>query len=71
MPQKLSEWAYKIAREQRRDVETMAANLDAAREEGRLCGIEEAMVIAFAEPGSLSAFDKIREHLRKLKEVKP
>lgn len=62
------EWAYKIAREQRRDVETMAANLDAAREEGRLCGLEEAMAIAFAEPGSLSAFDKIRAHLRKLKE---
>ncbi len=30
-----SEWAYAIAREQRRDVETMAANLDAAREQGR------------------------------------
>lgn len=29
-----SEWAYAIAREQRRDVETMAANLDAAREQG-------------------------------------
>lgn len=42
----LSKWAYKIAREQRRDVETMAANLDAARAEGkaegRIVGLEEA-----------------------------
>lgn len=40
----------------------------AGRAEGRLCGLEEALAIAFAEPGSLSAFDKIRAHLRKLKE---
>lgn len=65
-----SEWAYEIAREQRRDVETMAKNLDAAREEGRLGGLEEAMAIAFAEPGSLSAFDKIRAHIRELKASK-
>jgi hypothetical protein len=37
-----SEWAYAIARDQRRDVETMAANLDAARAKG----LEEAAKVA-------------------------
>ncbi len=41
-----SEWAYEIAREQRRDVETMATNLDAARARGRREGLEEAAKIA-------------------------
>ena len=36
-----SEWAYAIAREQRRDVETMATNLEAARAQGRREGLEE------------------------------
>lgn len=40
-----SEWAYKIARNQRRDVETMATNLDATRIEG----LEEAAKIAESE----------------------
>lgn len=39
-----SDWAYEIAREQRRDVETMATNLDAARAQGRREGLEEAIV---------------------------
>jgi len=30
-----SKWAYAIAREQCRDIETMAKNLDAAREQGQ------------------------------------
>lgn len=49
-----SEWAYKIAREQRHDVETMAANLDAARAEGkaegRIVGLEEAAGIVETAP---------------------
>lgn len=43
-----SEWAYEIAREQRRDVETMATNLDAARAQGRREGLEEAAKVADA-----------------------
>lgn len=41
-----SEWAYLIARDQLRDVETMATNLDAARARGRREGMEEAAKIA-------------------------
>lgn len=43
-----SEWAYEIAREQRRDVETMATNLDAARAQGRREGLEEAAHVALS-----------------------
>jgi len=39
-----SEWAYVIARDQLRDVESMATNLDAAR----IQGLEEAAEIAKA-----------------------
>ena len=42
-----SEWAYAIARDQRRDVETMAINLDAARAKGRREGLEEAAKCAW------------------------
>lgn len=45
-----SEWAYKIAKNQRCTVETMAANLDAARIEG----LEEAAKIADAKRTSSS-----------------
>lgn len=45
-----SEWAWRIAREQLRDIDamTMAYNLDAARAQGRREGLEEAAGIARA-----------------------
>ena len=61
-----SEWAYEIAREQRRDVETMAANLDAARAEGktegRIEGLMEAADIALGREVELSLAAKLGAH---------
>ncbi len=62
-----SEWAYAIAREQRRDVETMAANLDAARVEG----LEEAAKIAELGRKVNPIGNVIAEDIRKrIREVK-
>jgi len=58
-----SEWAYKIARNQRRDVETMATNLDAARIEG----LEEALRIGKENMYSICAFKEIRDRIEEVK----
>lgn len=53
-----SKWAYEIAMEQRRDVEAMATNLDAARAQGRREGLEEAVKIVATAGRYVYARDK-------------
>lgn len=55
-----SEWAYAIAREQRRDVETMAANLDAGRQQGRIEGLERSKV-GEVTPGEIMAYLRYKQ----------